>query len=271
MKLKSTLWALAFVVAAVSCSDDLEENGGGTGITAEDGEGVYVTVNVGMASGPTTKASKDPENGDDDLPDSPYEDEVKDINIYLIKVTNEGETYSQMTNNDLSLVNAVGTTTLACGYSEDLEAAEGPIEHHDKKATVKISVPDLNEWYHVVAVVNAGKPLNFGTLAELRDYLQTSLYSGTNKYGEGGANTFVMSTHQMWQDNVGSSDLLVSDANTDPTNPAETTVYVERLAARIDMQLSDALVSDAGTYLNKQTSGPKVKLAPYADWSVMPM
>ena len=88
MKLKSTLWALAFAVAAVSCSDDLEEGGGGTGITAEDGEGVYVTVNVGLSSGPMTKA--DPagpsggEEGDGHIEGTVEERTVHDINIYLI-------------------------------------------------------------------------------------------------------------------------------------------------------------------------------------------
>ena len=255
MKLKSTLWALAFAVAAVSCSDDLEENGGGTGITAEDGEGVYVTVNVGMASGPTTKAG---ETGNGDLEDSESESAVNDINIYLIP--NASQT-AKITTNDLSVVNASGETTIFCGYSTDLEPATGTIEHHDAKATVEISVPDLDKWYHVVAIVNAGEPLKFSKLAELRDYLQIKLWEGNNEYGK--ANDFVMSTHQMYQDDADGSDLFVSQANSDPSNPAETTVYVERLAARIDMQLADGLVSEDGSYLNGQTSGAKVKLAGY--------
>lgn len=258
MKLKSSLWALAFAVAAVSCSDDLEENGGGTGITAEDGEGVYVTVNVGMASGPTTKTG---ELGNGDLEDSEMESAVNDINIYLIP--NASQT-AKITTNDLSIVNANGETAIFCGYSTDLEPATGTIEHHDAKATVEISVPDLDKWYHVVAVVNAGDELKFTKLAELRDYLQIKLWEGdNNKYGV--ANDFVMSTHQMYQDDdAGGSDLFVSQANSDPGNPAETTVYVERLAARIDLQVADVLVSENGTTLNgnsDQTS--KVKLTGY--------
>lgn len=256
MNLKSTLWTLAFAVAAVSCSDELEEGGGtGTG-NEENGEGVYVTVNVGMASGPTTKAG---ETGNGDLEDSEMESAVNDINIYLIPKATQS---TAMSTNDLSMVNENDNTEISSGYSEDLEPATGAIDHHDAKATVEISVPDLNEWYHVVAVVNAGKALKFTKLAELRDYLQTTLWKGdNNKYGV--ANDFVMSTHQMYQENAGGSDLFVSQANSDPSNPAETTVYVERLAARIDMQLADGLVSEDGSYLNGQTSGAKVKLAGY--------
>ena len=50
MKLKSTLWALAFACAAVSCSDDLDESGKGENGNGTNGETTYmkVTVNPGI-------------------------------------------------------------------------------------------------------------------------------------------------------------------------------------------------------------------------------
>lgn len=256
--MKSTLWTLAFAVVAVSCSDELEGGGGTVTGNEENGEGVYVTVNVSSNVGPTTKAG---ELGNGDLEDSDVESAVNDINIYLIPSTKS----AAMSTNDLSVVNLDGETPISSGYSEDLEPATGTIEHHDAKATVEISVPDLGNWYHVVAVVNAGKALKFTKLAELRDYLQIQLWEGNNEYGL--ANDFVMSTHQMYQADAGGSDLFVSQANSDPSNPAKTTVYVERLAARIDMQVADALVSKDGSYLTENgvvaTSGPMVKLSGY--------
>ena len=249
MNLKSTLWTLAFAVAAVSCSDELEEGGGtGTG-NEENGEGVYVTVNVSSNVGPTTKAPGDdgwtPEGGDGDLEDSDVESAVHDVNIFLVPVT-PGADYSGITANDISYVNLdTESTTIYSGYSTDVQAATGSIPHHDLEATVRVGVPDLNQWYHVLTVVNAGDDLGFSTLGSLRDYLQKTAWKGDNKYAEDGtgAHNFVMSTHQMWQQEADGSDLYVTSDNTDPNNPAETTVYVERLAARIDLNLATGVTT----------------------------
>ncbi|HIX75847.1 MAG TPA: Mfa1 fimbrilin C-terminal domain-containing protein [Candidatus Parabacteroides intestinipullorum] len=243
MNLKSTLWTLAFAVAAVSCSDELEEGGGtGTG-NEENGEGVYVTVNVSSNVGPTTKAG---EEGGGDLEDSDVESAVNNVNIFLIPSTKT----TKMISNDLSIVNGAAETPIASGYTTDLLPATGSIEHHDAVATVKLSVPELDAWYHVVTVANAGK-LGFTTLGQLRDYLQTTAWSGTNKYDEdgNGARNFVMTTHQMYQSDAGGSDLYVTAANSDPNHPAETTAYVERLAARIDMRFVSDLVGEKGASL----------------------
>lgn len=251
MNLKSTLWTLAFAVAAVSCSDELEEGGGtGTG-NEENGEGVYVTVNVSSNVGPTTKAPGDdgwtPEGGYGDLEDSDVESAVNNVNIFLIP----SKQTTEMTKNDLSIVNGAPETPIASGYTTDLLPATGSIANHDAVATVKLSVPELGAWYHVVTVANAGEPLGFKTLGQLRDYLQKAAWDGDNKYAEdgSGAHDFVMTTHQMYQSDAGGSDLYVTAANSDPNHPAETTAYVERLAARIDMRFASDLVSADGASL----------------------
>lgn len=252
MNLKSTLWTLAFAVAAVSCSDELEEGGGTSTGNEENGEGVYVTVNVSSNVGPTTKAPGDddwtPEGGDGDLEDSDVESAVNNVNIFLIP----SKQTTEMKSNDLSIVNGAADTPIASGFTKDLLPATGSIKQHDAVATVKLSVPELEAWYHVVTVANAGGPLGFKTLGQLRDYLQKAAWSGTtNKYDETGkgAHDFVMTTHQMWQQEAGGSDLYVTTANSDPNHPAETTAYVERLAARIDMRFASDLVGEKGASL----------------------
>lgn len=245
MNFKSTLWALAFACAAVSCSDELADGPNNNNESEEQGEGVYVTVNVSSNVGPTTKAG---ETGNGDLEDSDVESAVNNVNIFLIPSRQSAE----MSKNDLSIVNGAADTPIASGFTKDLLPATGSIEHHDAVATVKLSVPELEAWYHVVTVANAGGPLGFKTLGQLRDYLQKAAWAGTtNKYDENGngAHDFVMTTHQMYQSDADGSDLYVTAANSDPNHPAETTAYVERLAARIDMRFASALVDDAGASL----------------------
>ena len=251
MNFKSTLWALAFACAAVSCSDELADGPNNNNESEEQGEGVYVTVNISSNVGPTTKAPGDddwtPEGGDGDLEDSDVESAVNNVNIFLIP----SKQTTEMKLNDLSIVNGAADTPIASGFTKDLLPATGSIEHHDAVATVKLSVPELEAWYHVVTVANAGGPLGFKTLGQLRDYLQKAAWSGTNKYDENGkeAHDFVMTTHQMWQQEAGGSDLYVTTANSDPNHPAETTAYVERLAARIDMRFASDLVGENGAPL----------------------
>ena len=248
MNFKSTLWALAFACAAVSCSDDLENGPNNNEGNEEQGEGVYVTVNVTSAFNPVTKAG---ENGDGDLEDSDKESKIHDVNIFLIQSTNE------LTSNDLTLVQGLADTEIkGQGYSDEIEPATGSIEHHDMKATVMISIPDLNQRYQVITVANAGEELSFETLGELRDYLRTSAWIKENKYDV--AEKFVMTTHQMWQSGVGGSDLFVTEDNTNPSNPAETTVYVERLAARVDMKLATNLSNGTATPNDQQSDNVKI-------------
>ena len=264
MKLKSTLWALAFAVAAVSCSDDLEENGGDTGITAEDGEGVYLTVNIASPSGQTTKAPNDPnwsaENGDGFEQGTVDERKVNDINIYLIKASDAvGTTAISSLESGLKVVNAAENTPIeGHGFSKTvMENAHDASIHHTAN-TVRLTVnevPSQATVYHVLAVANFGKEVNFSTLGELRDAMEAPA-GGADWVGNAfttatgqpiglatKTDNFVMSTHKMWDVTLGTgSSVTISPDNMDENNPAQATVFIERLAARIDVGLTDALV-----------------------------
>lgn len=88
MKLKSTLWALAFACAAVSCSDDLESGPNGNNGNGEAlGESALVAVQIN--AGITTKASNG-EDGDGFEKGDIDESDIKDLTIYLFE--NSGST-----------------------------------------------------------------------------------------------------------------------------------------------------------------------------------
>ena len=247
MNFKSTLWALAFACAAVSCSDELADGPNNNNENEEQGEQVYLTVNIASAStGAMTKANGE-DTGDYDE-GSEEERKVYDINIYLVKAAGTRVT-GVIGNNEDGVAVASGDADIEIvghGYSTDIFETTGSVEHHTANSiSVKVDeVPTAETVYHVFAVTNLGKSIGFTTLGALRDAVSSgtdwsgSAWSGTGIPGS--TTNFIMSTHQMF-DTGGSSSIKISAANTDKSNPATATVYVERLAARIDMQLDKEL------------------------------
>lgn len=93
--------------------------------------------------------------------------------------------------------------------------------------------------YQVFAIVNAGADLKtkITSLKELRDYVAEGTVIAKNGTDVANANEFLMSTHKMVSDATPAnfpSIVSLSSQNT-AENPAKTAVYVERLAARIDL------------------------------------
>lgn len=253
MNFKSTLWALAFACAAVSCSDELE-NGPNNNEGNEEQGGYYMTVNIATGGGSSlTKANGE---GNEYLDETGKEDKVHDVNVFLIKSSN----YSGTGTDDkdllglLNMDNATNVEIAGQGFTsiEDGLTPDGGTEPNHDKVEVKMQLTEpipgtSSEKYQVFTVVNAGKKLeNITTLASLRDFVYTS--SSGNPVWTGAvasADKFVMSTHKM-TGTPGNSEVILSAENMDASNPAVTNVYVERLAARIDLKVAGGLLSDAG-------------------------
>lgn len=274
MKLKSTLWALAFACAAVSCSDDVDDglNNGNNG-SEQNGEGVYLTVNIASPSGLGTKASVDPEDGDGFEQGTATERMVNDINIYLIKATSGAIASSD---DGLFVVNADGDTEIVGhGFSQTVLENDHDASIHHTANTVRLTVnevPSAATVYHVLAVANFGKEVNFATLGELRDAVKVTTEGANwtgNAFTTSGnivglaseTNNFVMSTHQMWDATLSEgSSVTIGPENMDETNPAQATVFIERLAARIDLWLTEALVGQGDDNANGAEVGHPIKV-----------
>ena len=232
MKLKSTLWALAFAVAAVSCSDDLEENGGGTG-NGSDIAGTKTYMKVSINPGMITKAGEEGEG--EDKSEVGEENEYTVNNVTVILYTDkEGNAPSSFTS-DCKLV--------AAGYASTPGMSTSDETWHDRTTTVEVEVTDASEsfdgkTYGVIAVTNIGSDAlknrigadDIDTGSELANLLQTTPWSESdNAYSN-----FIMSTHN---DKYGSStkimDVVTLSANATPENAPEADVHVERLAAKI--------------------------------------
>lgn len=259
MNLKSTLWTLAFAVAAVSCSDELEEGGGtGTG-NEENGEGVYLTVNIASPTGNTTKASAEDgdEPGNTDPQGTVEERKVHNVNLYLIKasdITNPTSITSEAEGVKVaSATKEGGIKIVGHGYSDDITETGHVSDHTANTVMIQIDqndIPEAETMYYVFAVANLGESVDFTNLTALRDAVSAtgwngSAWSGKATYGE--AKEFVMSTHQMYDSNIKEpSSVKISKENMSVNNPASATVYIERLAARVDLKVASAFKGEQG-------------------------
>lgn len=232
------LWAAALLMMAGGCSEELD--GGDDVDTGGDGKGdkAYITVQISSPStGARTKAdSANPdggEGGDGDAQGTADENYISDVNIFLYEANSEDESDDNIELADKDIVGR--------GYSELTSDENNPThnsDNHTAQATVEINIPKLGEevkYYNILTVTNAGTMPAFTTVAQLRDYLFTEdAWSNTDSK----ITNFVMSTHTM---SLGENKSIVglSKENNSSEKAAKVSVYVERLAARIDLKLKE--------------------------------
>ena len=277
MKLKSTLWALAFACIAMSCSDDEltgsgseNEGGGGSATTAQ------MKVIISAGTGTSTKANE-AEQGDNNELGSYDEYQVKDIAVFL---------YEGAVKPTSGPLNLAGTEKIvAMGYTADTneQSTSDPI-NHKWEATIKVQVSDKDmktfagQKFGVIALTNitdvtyrliqtalTPSGSDSKTVQDLADYLQSGIHTDKG---------FVMSTHMM--DNTGTdygsgSNYSIVEFPQSPTSStAIPTVecYVERLAAKVRINKntngtfeytvgtgSDKVTLTAAAVINQLTSG----------------
>lgn len=240
MKVKSTLWALAFACMAVSCSDDFEDPNKGGDDNGLQGQSAYMKVTVNSEI--TTRANPTGgEEGDDDEVGSEDEYTVKDVTVILYEASGQtGDGY-----------NFVGQTNdiIAAGWAQNTGMTTGSFEKHDWTATVKLSFTDqAQEWngktFGIIAVTNLGQ--DNGLLTEIAKGETSNIKNGEqlanylqNKYKTD--NGFVMSTHTTnWN---GIATTIKLDANANADNAPKADVFVERLAAKV--RINEGVTSTA--------------------------
>lgn len=239
MKLKSTLWALAFACLAVSCSDDLE-NGPGNGTDESNRQKAYmkVTVNTGVVTRADENRSGIPptggEEGDGHETGKVNEYIVSDVTVILFKNVSQGGSNETSTNwefNENSQI--VGT-----GYAKtsgSMNPGDGSL--HNKSVTVLVTATDDEDFdkntYGVIAVTNWNSDDLAKHIKDNKDITATNVanllvdkihHSGN----EGLQRDFIMSSHLKKGDNP-----VTLDANATESNAPTVSVHVERLAAKV--------------------------------------
>lgn len=216
---------LSCLFGVVACSD--EEVPDPQLYTADGVPYSYVSVGFSMAMNPVTKANPNggeegngPEAGQD------YENQINDIHLFFYNVKDPA---SDPGNTGADGVNMPGDTAIVA--HKYLTADDFVYSEANTQATTHV-IPVENllvgHSYHVLAVVNAGKDLNYTKLGNLQSAMVTSLYT-YNKTDNSYSN-FLMASER---DEI--KPLTITPTNSE-TTPATTTIYVERVTARVDYQ-----------------------------------
>lgn len=234
---------LSCLFGVVACSD--EEVPDPQLYTADGVPYSYVSVGFSMAMNPVTKANPNGgEEGDGPEKGQSYENAVNNIHLFFYNVKDPNQT----TGAD-GVNMPADTAIVAHKYLEDRDF-EYSDDYSDVQATTNaIPVENLlvGNSYHVLAVVNAGKDLNYTKLGNLQSARVTSLYTkGTN----GSYSNFLMSSER------DEYPRLTIYGNNSETTPATTTIYVERVTARVDYQTETGFSGEI-----KNSAGEKIATA----------
>lgn len=225
---KAAAFGLLFscLFGVVACSD--EEVPDPQLYTADGVPYSYVSVGFSMAMNPVTKANPNGgEEGDHSEKGQSYENAVNNIHLFFYNVKDPA---SDPTNTGADGVNMPGDTAIVA--HKYLEA--GDFDYSDVQATTRaIPVENLlvGHSYHVLAVVNGGENFS-GATATALDPLQKATVTSLYTYNETDKSysNFLMASEC---DEL--TPLTITSTNSE-TTPATTTIYVERVTARVDYQ-----------------------------------
>lgn len=196
------------------CSQDniADDVGGGDGVKSTS----YVTLSLAMPSSTGTRATGG-EDGDSNETGQPYENTISSAVAFFYQGTGV---------NDADNTKIDAAVNFTFGENDGTDGTK-PI---DRVYTTQPQEVDLeNGTYHVIVVANPGTDWWTGkilTLQDVRDHHQEQAWTISN---DGTYSNFLMS---LADERDGSA---VIELNSNPQDaPAETTVYVERMAARVD-------------------------------------
>lgn len=208
--------------------DDMEELG-----YREDGSAyayVSLTIHTGTTGNVTRANPTGGETGDGYEDGQTYENAVSNLTLFFYPATlGDGG------------VNRTGDVDFTARIYIQNPASNGNMEDGtlpiDKTFTVgpvKVDGLKTNQQYHVLAVANAGDKTSITSLDALRSATVSTVYTtdGTTY------SNFVMAS-----EGDEHPELDISYENSE-TNPAETTIKLERLVARVDYQVGDNADTD---------------------------
>ena len=213
----------------------------------------YVSIAIHTApSTPGTRAGDNPtggEDGDGREPGQSYENEVNDITLFFYDAAVATNGVNSVPTGTEPPIPIVARLHLK---ADELQPQTG---NSMTKQTGAIEVEQLlvNHSYHVLAVVNGGEHYgeNFTTLSALQNATETTLYTAPVTEEDTYSN-FLMSSEK--DENP---PLQIYSSNS-VTNPATTTIRVERVTARVDYRAVDPNGGNDNVYEIKDVGIAKI-------------
>lgn len=218
---------MAAVLSGCGESDDLQAGQPSTGAGKQ-----YVSLTFTMpAEEGGSRAGKPTggENGDDHEMGQDYENTISTAVAFFFQNNRAG-------------VNGDVSTPVRYMYFDDFTDTEGNGNGIDRVYKTASMPTDLYGEYNVLVVANPGTDnwwTETRTLGEVRDKILTEAWTGT----DGNETNFLMSSAK-------DAVIVISEANNTVTNAANTTVDVERMAARVDYKKLSSYTCTDPNYTN---------------------
>lgn len=207
--------------------DDPEELG-----YREDGSAyayVSLTIHTGTAGNVTRANPTGGETGDGYEDGQTYENAVRNLTLFFYPATLGDGGVNR--NGDIEFTAKVFITNPDPSW--DMTDGDQPIDKTFTVGPVKVEGLKTNQQYHVLAVANAEDKTSISSLDALRSATESTVYTATTSEGTTSYSNFVMAS-----EGDENPVLEISYENSE-TNPAETTINLERLVARVDYKTND--------------------------------
>ena len=224
--MKHILYGITTVLCAAfsGCDliyEDMEELG-----YRENGEAyAYVSLTINTATESDTGTRSNPtggETGDGFEEGQTYENAVNDLTLFFYEGTNADDGINQTGNPEVIWASVTVS---------DPESGTNRVDKVYKVGPIKVEGLKIGTNYHVLAVANMGNNYGntFGNLNDLRNATVSTIYTKE----ETGYSDFAMSSER---DENPIIEILPSNSE---TNPAFTSIDIERIAARVDYQANE--------------------------------
>lgn len=213
--------------------DDPEELG-----YREDGSAyayVSLTIHTGTTGNVTRANPTGGETGDGYEDGQTYENAVSNLTLFFYPAALDDGGVNR--NGDIEFTAKVYITN----PDQNWAVSDGtqPIDKTFTVGPVKVEGLKTNQQYHVLAVANAGNQTGISSLDSLRSATVSTVYTATTSTG----GTTSYSDFVMASEGDENPVLEISSENSE-TNPATTTINLERLVARVDYQVGDNADTD---------------------------
>lgn len=226
--MKHILYGITTVLCAAfsGCDliyEDMEELG-----YRENGEAyayVSLTINTATESDPGTRSNPTGgETGDGFEEGQTYENAVNDLTLFFYEGTNADDGINQTGNPEV--IRASVTVS-------DPESGANRVDKVYKVGPIKVEGLKIGTSYHVLAVANMGDDYGntFVNLENLKKATVSSIYTYTEN--ENSYSNFAMSSER------DENPIIEILPNNSETNPAFTSIDIERIAARVDYKANE--------------------------------